>query len=60
MSAAGASKKVKFVASDPSRGGLPVKRKQVQQACEACRRKKVRPFKRLFQKILCINNEIIN
>lgn len=36
-----ASKKVKFVASDPSRGGLPVKRKQVQQACDECRRKKV-------------------
>ncbi|KAI5458653.1 hypothetical protein BGZ63DRAFT_50420 [Mariannaea sp. PMI_226] len=35
-------KQVKFVASDPSRGGLPVKRKQVQQACEACRRKKRR------------------
>ena len=35
------ARKVKFVASDPSRGGLPVKRKQVQQACVACRRKKV-------------------
>ncbi|KHN97199.1 uncharacterized protein MAM_04796 [Metarhizium album ARSEF 1941] len=35
------ARKVKFVASDPSRGGLPVKRKQVQQACAACRRKKV-------------------
>lgn len=34
-------RKVKFVASDPARGGLPVKRKQVQQACAACRRKKV-------------------
>ncbi|OAA45424.1 Transcription factor [Metarhizium rileyi] len=34
------ARKVKFVASDPSRGGLPVKRKQVQQACAACRRKK--------------------
>ncbi|PHH91421.1 hypothetical protein CDD83_564 [Cordyceps sp. RAO-2017] len=49
MSAPGAAsstpaplKKVKFVASDPSRGGLPVKRKQVQQACAACRRKKRR------------------
>ncbi|KID97814.1 hypothetical protein MAJ_06300, partial [Metarhizium majus ARSEF 297] len=37
------ARKVKFVASDPSRGGLPVKRKQVQQACAACRRKKVGP-----------------
>lgn len=36
------SKQVKFVASDPSRGGLPVKRKQVQHACSACRRKKRR------------------
>ncbi|KAK2593645.1 hypothetical protein QQS21_008649 [Conoideocrella luteorostrata] len=36
------ARKVKFVASDPSRGGLPVKRKQVQQACAACRRKKRR------------------
>ncbi|KJZ79682.1 hypothetical protein HIM_01151 [Hirsutella minnesotensis 3608] len=35
-------RRVKFVASDPSRGGLPVKRKQVQQACTACRRKKRR------------------
>ncbi|RCI09229.1 hypothetical protein L249_1390 [Ophiocordyceps polyrhachis-furcata BCC 54312] len=34
--------KVKFVASDPSRGGLPVKRQQVQQACGSCRRKKRR------------------
>ncbi|KAG6020413.1 hypothetical protein E4U41_002843, partial [Claviceps citrina] len=34
------ARKVKFVASDPARGGLPVKRKQVQQACAACRRKK--------------------
>lgn len=34
-------KQVKFVASDPNRGGLPVKRKQVQHACAACRRKKV-------------------
>ncbi|KAK5995416.1 hypothetical protein PT974_03821 [Cladobotryum mycophilum] len=33
-------RKVKFVASDPTRGGLPVKRKQVQQACASCRRKK--------------------
>ncbi|KAF5604113.1 transcription factor [Fusarium pseudocircinatum] len=36
------SKHVKFVASDPSRGGLPVKRKQVQHACASCRKKKVR------------------
>ncbi|KAF7554180.1 hypothetical protein G7046_g6891 [Stylonectria norvegica] len=36
------AKQVKFVASDPSRGGLPVKRKQVQHACDACRRKKRR------------------
>ncbi|KAG5972699.1 hypothetical protein E4U55_000773 [Claviceps digitariae] len=36
------ARKVKFVASDPARGGLPVKRKQVQQACAACRRKKRR------------------
>ncbi|KAG6247272.1 hypothetical protein E4U24_003243 [Claviceps purpurea] len=36
------ARKVKFVASDPTRGGLPVKRKQVQQACAACRRKKRR------------------
>jgi hypothetical protein len=35
------SKHVKFVASDPSRGGLPVKRKQVQHACASCRKKKV-------------------
>ncbi|KAK7432248.1 hypothetical protein QQZ08_001193 [Neonectria magnoliae] len=35
-------KQVKFVASDPNRGGLPVKRKQVQHACAACRRKKRR------------------
>lgn len=41
MSANNANKKVKFVASDPARGGLPVKRKQVQQACASCRRKKV-------------------
>jgi hypothetical protein len=34
------ARKVKFVASDPARGGLPVKRKQVQHACDACRRKK--------------------
>lgn len=32
-------KTVKFVESDSS--GLPVKRKQVQQACESCRRRKV-------------------
>ncbi|KAI9147542.1 hypothetical protein HJFPF1_12568 [Paramyrothecium foliicola] len=37
-----ANRKVKFVASDPARGGLPVKRKQVQHACAACRRKKRR------------------
>lgn len=36
-----AAKQVKFVASDPTRGGLPVKRKQVQHACASCRRKKV-------------------
>ncbi|KAM4065717.1 fungal specific transcription factor [Hirsutella rhossiliensis] len=35
-------KQVKFVASDPTRGGLPVKRKQISQACDACRRKKRR------------------
>ncbi|KEY73830.1 hypothetical protein S7711_03124 [Stachybotrys chartarum IBT 7711] len=35
-------RKVKFVASDPTRGGLPVKRRQVQQACGDCRRKKRR------------------
>ncbi|PTB55908.1 hypothetical protein M431DRAFT_519491 [Trichoderma harzianum CBS 226.95] len=35
------ARKVKFVASDPARGGLPVKRRQVQQACLSCRRKKV-------------------
>lgn len=34
-------RKVKFVAVDTSRGGLPVKRKQVQHACATCRRKKV-------------------
>ncbi|KAL7799222.1 putative fungal-specific transcription factor [Trichoderma ceciliae] len=34
------ARKVKFVASDPARGGLPVKRRQVQQACDSCRRKK--------------------
>lgn len=34
------ARKVKFVASDPARGGLPVKRRQVQQACLSCRRKK--------------------
>ncbi|ROT38418.1 hypothetical protein SODALDRAFT_276917 [Sodiomyces alkalinus F11] len=34
------TKSVKFVASGPS--GLPVKRKQVQQACEACRKRKKR------------------
>ncbi|KAH6605827.1 hypothetical protein Trco_004980 [Trichoderma cornu-damae] len=34
------ARKVKFVASDPARGGLPVKRRQVQQACVSCRRKK--------------------
>ncbi|OAA50788.1 Transcription factor [Beauveria brongniartii RCEF 3172] len=39
---ASSSKRVKFVASDPSRGGLPVKRKQVQHACDSCRRKKRR------------------
>ncbi|TQV92943.1 hypothetical protein V2A60_003735 [Cordyceps javanica] len=42
MSTPVSSKKVKFVAADPSRGGLPVKRKQVQHACESCRRKKRR------------------
>ncbi|PNY25841.1 Uncharacterized protein TCAP_04202 [Tolypocladium capitatum] len=36
------ARRVKFVASDPSRGGLPMKRKQVQHACAACRRKKRR------------------
>ncbi|KAJ4245304.1 hypothetical protein NW762_014175 [Fusarium torreyae] len=36
------SKHVKFVASDPTRGGLPVKRKQVQHACASCRKKKRR------------------
>ncbi|KAF5020845.1 hypothetical protein F66182_7100 [Fusarium sp. NRRL 66182] len=36
------SKQVKFVASDPARGGLPVKRKQVQHACASCRKKKRR------------------
>ncbi|CAM1508879.1 Fc.00g026180.m01.CDS01 [Cosmosporella sp. VM-42] len=36
------AKQVKFVASDPNRGGLPVKRKQVQHACASCRRKKRR------------------
>ncbi|RDA88629.1 hypothetical protein CP532_5850 [Ophiocordyceps camponoti-leonardi (nom. inval.)] len=41
-SAVTAPLKVKFVASDPSRGGLPVKRKQAQQACGSCRRKKRR------------------
>ncbi|KAL3952087.1 hypothetical protein ACCO45_013804 [Purpureocillium lilacinum] len=40
--AAAPARKVKFVASDPTRGGLPVKRKQVQQACASCRRKKRR------------------
>lgn len=35
-------RKVKFVAVDTSRGGLPVKRKQVQHACAACRRRKRR------------------
>lgn len=39
-----AAKQVKFVASDPTRGGLPVKRKQVQHACASCRRKKVDRF----------------
>ncbi|KAJ6786192.1 hypothetical protein PWT90_00754 [Aphanocladium album] len=42
MSTPASSRKVKFVASDPSRGGLPVKRKQVQHACDSCRRKKRR------------------
>ncbi|KAH6668111.1 hypothetical protein F5X68DRAFT_53212 [Plectosphaerella plurivora] len=37
---ASVTKAVKFVESDPS--GLPVKRKQVQQACESCRRRKKR------------------
>lgn len=43
-SSAGANnpRKVKFVAVDTSRGGLPVKRKQVQHACAACRRRKRR------------------
>lgn len=36
------ARKVKFVAVDTSRGGLPVKRKQVQHACAACRRRKRR------------------
>ncbi|KAI6778439.1 uncharacterized protein J7T54_005345 [Emericellopsis cladophorae] len=35
-------RKVKFVEVDTTRGGLPVKRKQVQQACAICRRKKRR------------------
>ncbi|KAJ6441055.1 fungal specific transcription factor [Purpureocillium lavendulum] len=42
VAAAAPARKVKFVASDPARGGLPVKRKQVQQACASCRRKKRR------------------
>ncbi|PFH62591.1 hypothetical protein XA68_12843 [Ophiocordyceps unilateralis] len=42
MPASAPLRRVKFVASDPSRGGLPVKRKQVQQACVACRRRKRR------------------
>ncbi|KAM0324864.1 hypothetical protein ACHAQA_007830 [Verticillium albo-atrum] len=37
---ASSSKAVKFVESDPS--GLPLKRKQVQQACESCRKRKKR------------------
>ncbi|TQN67760.1 hypothetical protein CSHISOI_07706 [Colletotrichum shisoi] len=36
----GSAKGVKFVGSDAS--GLPLKRKQVQQACESCRKKKKR------------------
>ncbi|OAA57775.1 Transcription factor [Cordyceps fumosorosea ARSEF 2679] len=42
MSTPASGRKVKFVATDPSRGGLPLKRKQVQHACESCRRKKRR------------------
>ncbi|KAG7114191.1 hypothetical protein HYQ44_008893 [Verticillium longisporum] len=37
---ASSNKTVKFVESDPS--GLPLKRKQVQQACESCRKRKKR------------------
>lgn len=33
---------IKFVAMDPDRGGLPMKRKQTQNACTTCRRKKRR------------------
>ncbi|KAH8709175.1 hypothetical protein HC256_009098 [Beauveria bassiana] len=35
-------RRLRFVASDPDRGGLPVKRKHVQQACAICRHKKRR------------------
>ncbi|PHH80465.1 hypothetical protein CDD80_1475 [Ophiocordyceps camponoti-rufipedis] len=42
MPASAPLRMVKFVAPDPSRNGLPMKRKQVQQACGACRRKKRR------------------
>lgn len=42
MSTPATNRKVKFIAADPSRGGLPLKRKQVQHACESCRRKKRR------------------
>jgi hypothetical protein len=32
---------IRFVATDPERGGLPVKRRQVATACAPCRKKKV-------------------
>uniref|UniRef100_A0A8H7TQU0 Zn(2)-C6 fungal-type domain-containing protein n=1 Tax=Bionectria ochroleuca TaxID=29856 RepID=A0A8H7TQU0_BIOOC len=41
-SVASPGRRVKFVAVDTTRGGLPVKRKQVQHACDSCRRKKRR------------------
>jgi hypothetical protein len=33
---------IRFVATDPERGGLPVKRRQVATACAPCRKKKKR------------------
>ncbi|KAM3447602.1 hypothetical protein MY3296_008542 [Beauveria thailandica] len=42
MSSQSSPRRLRFVASDPDRGGLPVKRKHVQQACAICRHKKRR------------------
>ncbi|GJC87432.1 hypothetical protein ColLi_10270 [Colletotrichum liriopes] len=46
------AKGVKFVGSDAS--GLPLKRKQVQQACESCRKKKVCWMHASVKSVMCL------